>query len=80
MTDIDPDQLEQSPLSRLSNALAGWLAPIRAADLDLELRPAGEADIQIDRNGDTLTIRGAVITIRRPQEPATLAGSRKLYY
>ncbi|GHD48900.1 hypothetical protein GCM10017083_20520 [Thalassobaculum fulvum] len=80
MTETVLDLPDRSPIARLSRAVADWFAPVRAAGLDLELQPAGDTDIQIDRCGDTLTIRGAVVTIRRPEEPAALAGSRKLYY
>ncbi len=80
MTETALDLTDRSPISRVSRAIADWFAPVRAAGLDLQLQPAGDADIQIDRSGDTLTIRGAVVTIRRPEEPAALAGSRKLYY
>ncbi len=80
MTDISLDQTAARPDIRIGREIAEWFSPVEQGSLDLELQPADEGGIRIDRSGDTLTIRGAVVTIRRPAQPEALAGAHKLYY
>lgn len=84
MNDARLRVVERSPgadvLRDLGDVIAEWLAPGNSEAVDVELRAADGSDIRIDRQGDALTIRGVVLTIRRADQPAALAGSRKIYY
>lgn len=61
--------LLQTPMQRLGEVIADLFAadpaaPQRAGSVDVELRPAPGAELQIEVKDDILTVRGAVLTIR----------------
>jgi hypothetical protein len=79
---VEP-QDDHDPLREVGAALSGLLSPGDgwAADgVGLELRPEDGSAIRIERQGDALVIRGAVLTLRPRHQPHALAGARTRYF
>lgn len=75
--------LLQTPMQRLSEAIADFFAaqpaPQPARSVDVELRPAPGAELQIEMKDDVLTVCGAVLTIRGASRVAA-PEPQKYYY
>lgn len=80
----DRQAFGHDPIGQLSEVIAGWFCPEPAtapgaAAVDVELQPAPGAELQIERHGDVLTVRGAVLTIRRGA-PEARSEPQKYYF
>ena len=70
------------PVHDLAEALAALIGQHGSPSerVDVELTSSDGRGIAVERVGDTLTIRGAVLTLRRAAEPDALAGANKNYF
>lgn len=75
-------QPDHDPIHDLTEALAELLGQYGSPSerVDLELTSADGRGIAIERVGESLTIRGAVLTLRRAALPDALAGANKNYF